>query len=81
MLDTGANRIIKIEDYTVSNPETGRKKSIPPISNILPTGITFPSLLLFLLHLVEASLYLVLLFLEVVPQPLQLLLVTLLSWL
>jgi hypothetical protein len=40
--DTGANRIIKIEDYTVSNPETGRKKSIPPISNILPTGITFP---------------------------------------
>lgn len=40
--DTGTNRVIKIEDYTVTNPETGKKRSISPISNILPTGITFP---------------------------------------
>ena len=25
--DTGTNRVIKIEDYTVTNPETGKKRS------------------------------------------------------
>lgn len=45
--DTGSNRVLKIENYTVTNPETLRKKSIPPISNTLPTGGTFPISLTF----------------------------------
>lgn len=45
--DTGSNRVLKIEDYTVTNPETLRKHSIPPINNVLPTGITFPISLTF----------------------------------
>src|SRR6478609_1874619 len=45
--DTGLNRVLKIADYNVVNPETGKNRSIPPIHNNLPTGITFPITITF----------------------------------
>jgi hypothetical protein len=39
--DTGSNRALKIDSYTVTNPESGKNRSIQPINGLLPT-ITFP---------------------------------------
>jgi hypothetical protein len=45
--DTGSNRVLKIDDLTVTNPQTGRKRSIAPIAGVIPTGMTFPISLTF----------------------------------
>ena len=45
--NTGTDRILNIEDYTITNPETSRKISINPIKKVLPTGIVFPIALTF----------------------------------
>jgi hypothetical protein len=45
--DTGLNRVLKIEDYVVSNTETLKNRSIAPIEGSLPTGFVFPFIITF----------------------------------